>query len=109
MAGPKKVITIDAVGVYPLGEAQGGLVGTWNIQFVDASFSGSVRVVGRAVSSGVGAVPIGYKNRATEAVATAAITTDAFIQVDSAGTDVAIECTSYTSGEIVAYCVPRPG
>lgn len=109
MAGPKRTITIDATGVYPLGEAEGSRVSTWSIQIVDASFSGSVRVVGGAISSGVAAVPIGYKNRATEAVATAAITTDAFIQVDSAGTDVAIECTSYTSGELTAYCIPRPG
>ena len=109
MVGAVKTGTISAAGETDIGPAGGSRVSSWLIQFEDASFSGSVTVKGAAQDTAYTALAIGYKDMATSAVATAAITGNALILVDSSGCSIQLDCTSYTSGDLNYTCIPLVG
>ena len=108
MVGPIKTGSIGATGQTALGTAAGSRVCSWLIHF-DGTFTGSVTIRGAAVDTAYGAVALGYKDMSTSAVATAAITADAVVLVDSSGIDVQLDCTSYTSGALNYTAIPLVG
>lgn len=110
-AGPGKTFTVDATGQTNLGEAvPGGVVSSWAIEFISSSFSGSVTIRAKSsFSTQTTYQAKGYKDQTTDTVATAAITGNALVLVDSTGLDVQIDCASYTSGDLIVTATPHRG
>jgi hypothetical protein len=100
----KPPITINSADTYNFGDAGSGEVSTTMFHLVSSSFSGSITVKGRATGTSDTFAEIPYRAlHLNGAVADGtevdtAITDTSIIQVDSAGLDVALDCTSYTSG-----------
>lgn len=102
--------TIDAAGQTDIGDAAGGSVSRWAIQFtVPSAFSGSVTIKGRVRGSGNDPVAIAYVDFADGTTKTAAITGAALLLVDASGLDVELDCTAYTSGELQYDALPLIG
>lgn len=112
MVGPIKSGTISATGTVNLGEAAGSRVSSWLVHLDgDGSWSGSCQPVGKAAAREAGAlatVNLAYKNMATGAVATAALTGDSLILIDSAGTEVILSFTR-SAGNMTYVAVPVVG
>ena len=109
MVGPAKTGTISAAGETNLGPAAGSRVSSWLIQFDTAAFTGSVTIKAAAQDSINTALAVGYKDMETSAVATAAVTGNALVLVDSSGCDIQLDCTAYTSGDLNYTAIPLVG
>ena len=112
MVGPVITGSVGATGQFQLGEAAAGRVSSWLVQFQSASFSGSVTIKGKASANAASAYTLsalGYKDMATSAVATAAITGNALVLVDGSGLNVILDCTSFTSGSLGFVALPLVG
>ncbi len=113
---------INAADTYVIGDVSDGLVGTWAIHLVnDNSLSASITVKGRSRAIGQGAstpafVAIPYLplhlNGSVGTYGTgssAALTTTSYILVPATGGQIALDCTSFTSGSATVYCTPLVG
>ncbi len=110
MVGPTKSGSITATGQIHLGQAASGRVSSWAIEFISASFVGSVTIKAKGADSRDGTLQDkGYKNQVTEAAATAAITGDGLVLVDSSGLDTVLDCTAFTSGALGYVATPLLG
>lgn len=98
--------TINAQNTYITPGAHVYGVATKVVQLTSSSFVGSVTVKGRVAGSSATPVAIEYIKRYLNGVVadgskvSTAITTDSLIEVDSAGIDVVLDCTSFTSGSL---------
>lgn len=112
---PLFTASIGAANTYILRPAGHGVVSRWRISLVSSSFVGSLTVKARAAGSTdtFRAVPY-IKLHLNAAVGDAsqvstAITDSSLIEVDSTGMDVAVDCTSYTSGTMALDARPVLG
>lgn len=100
----KPPVTINSADTYNFGNAGSGEVSTTMFHLVSSSFSGSITVKGRAMDTENTFAEIPYRalhlNGAVSdgSEVDTAITDTSIIEVDSTGLDVALDCTSYTSG-----------
>lgn len=117
-SGPK--ITIKSADTFYLGNAGQTFVSTWAIMLVSSSFTGSVTVKSRiqgkeAADDSVAPVQVVYTARflngvaGTDALVSTAITTTSLIIVPATGQSIVLDCTSYTSGSLVAYTFAYEG
>jgi hypothetical protein len=100
---------IDATGQTLLAIPVSDRVCSYLIQFESASFSGSVTLKGALSGSGYTQTALAYKNMATGASATDAITGSGLVLVDASGCDVVLDCTSAASGELAFTAIPLVG
>jgi len=113
---------LNSADTYVLGDASDGLVGTFAVHFVDDNtFSGSVSVKARsrAISNGASTpaflaipyLPLNLNGSAGTygTGVTTAITTNSIILVPASGLEIALDCTSYTSGSATVYVTPVVG
>lgn len=98
--------TINSADNYIIGGDSTGQVSIVVIELTSSSFSGSITITGRIAGTTQTPVSIPYKKRWLNGAAgddtnvTTAITTTSLIEVDAAGLDIGISCTSYTSGSM---------
>lgn len=106
LAPPTFSATLGAADTLVLPAAASGVVGRWIVHVVSSSFSGSITVKGRLAGSGNTLVAIPYVGRylngavGSDASGTAAITDTSLVDIDATGLEVALVCTSYTSGSM---------
>lgn len=102
----KSPFTINAADTYIIGGDSTGQVSTLTIELTSVSFSGSLTVKARKAGTTQTPVAIPYKSRylngsvSTDGNLTTAITTTSLIEVDAAGLDVVVDCTSFVSGSM---------
>lgn len=101
--------TIDTATAYVLGNGDQTAVSRWVIQGVASGWTGSLTVKGRVFGSGAAYTAIGYINRATDAVATAAITASFLIEVNCSGLDIELDVTASSAGSVAYYAIPVLG
>lgn len=101
--------SITATGQVTLANPMVDRVCSYLIQFESSSFSGSLTIKGAAVGTNYTLTALGYKDMSTGLNATAAITGNKLVLVDSAGIDVTLDVTSYTSGTLRYTAVPMIG
>ncbi len=125
-AGPK--FSINAVGLYVLGDASDGVVSTFSLQLVDplSTFVGSLVVqarsrlpVARTGSISIGGVTvtgddvafktISYWDPALAIYTTAAITAATIITIPASGWEIGLNVTALTAGTLNAYLQPLQG
>lgn len=116
MSGPTRYGTISTVTQHPLGTGVGGRVSSLFVQFdfsASPASDHSISIVGRHQADGSGIwKPLGavaYKNLATGAIATAALTADAKILVEASGMDIFADITTMTTGSVSFTCIPLLG
>lgn len=117
MNGPTRYGTVTgSVTQTFLGSGVGGRVSSLFVQFDFSSSPAadhSISIVGRHQADGSGIwKPLGavaYKNFATGAVATAALTADSKILVDASGMDIYADVTTVTTGSVTFTCIPLLG
>jgi hypothetical protein len=86
--------------------ANGAGLSTRLVHLVSSSFSGSITVKGRARGTTVAYVAIPYKKRylngavGDDSFVSTAITDTSIIEINGAGLDLQLDCTSYTSGSM---------
>ena len=112
MVGPVKSGTITSTTPVVLGSAAGSRVSSWLIHFEETStITGAITIAGKAADRSAGAyttIALGYKDMNTSAVATATITGDALVLVDSSGVDVILE-TTVSAGTMSYTAIPLVG
>jgi hypothetical protein len=110
MAMPTQGV-IDEQGQWELPIPVSDRVASYLIQFESESFNGSVTIKGAALDTGEDFTPLAlaYKKMTTGLNATAAITGNALVLVDSAGVGISLACTSYVGGEMRFKAVPMIG
>lgn len=107
--------TIDGANTYVLRQASEGVVSRWIVHLVSSSFSGSITVKGRLAGTDNAFVAIPYKDRylngavGDDASVTTAITGTSVLDIDSTGLDVAIDCTTFTSGSMALTAMAAEG
>lgn len=116
MVGPVKSGEITATGDTLIGQASGRRVSSWLIHFSDnSSTTASITIRGKAADRSAGAygmVAMGYKDMATSAVDTSAITTASLpkaVLVDSAGMEIVLDTTAIAAGGVRYTAVPLLG
>lgn len=115
-AGPGRIGTIDAEGQTYLGSGVGSRVSSLKVQFESQSFTGEISIKGRAhrvegfdTESDRTLLALAYKDDSTGALATAAITGNKSILVDSSGMDVYADCTSLATNSMDFTAIPLLG
>lgn len=110
MVGAAKTGTISSTQMVSLGEAAGSRVSSWLVQLdADGSWNGSVQPVGRAASCQLTVTPnLAYRNMTTGDIATAALTGDSLVMVDSSGMEVSLDFT-VVAGSITYHAIPVVG
>jgi hypothetical protein len=112
--------TINATGLYILGDVDESFAATFELMLVSNSFSGSITVQAyskakAADDDGVTPVPISYVGSyvngsvGTDAFVSTAITGTSEILVPATGRRIVLDCTAYTSGSMTVYAVPIIG
>lgn len=111
----------EGVATYICSDVSDGLVGTYAIHFVSATFVGSVTIQGRSrliadTATTPAFLPIPYLALNTGGSvgtyatgANAAITGTGIIHVPASGLTIAIDATVVTSGTLTCYVVPVDG
>lgn len=111
----------EGVATYILSDVSDGLVGTYAVHFVSASFVGSVTVQGRSrliqdSADTPAFLPIPYLALNTAGTvgtyatgATAAIADTGIIHIPASGLTIALDATTVTSGSLTCYVVPVDG
>jgi hypothetical protein len=95
---------IDGANAYIIGGQKQGQATLLLIDLRSTAFSGSITVKARAAGSANTPVAIAYRKRylngavGDETFVSTAITTDSIIEVNAAGVDVVLDCTSFVSG-----------
>jgi len=111
--------TISATNTYELGDASGGVVGTFAVHIVANGFTGSITVkarsrVAEAQSDGITFQPIPYEklylNGAVGdgSLVSTAITGNSIILIPASGLEVALDAT-VTAGSVDVYVMPLEG
>lgn len=99
-------VTIDAANTFNFGSGGTGLQTKTVFHLASSSFSGSITVKSRPIGGSTFSA-ISYKlqsitdSSADAPLSTAAITDSCIIEVETKGSEVALDCTSYTSGSMV--------
>jgi hypothetical protein len=76
------------------------------VQAVFGTYDGSFTIEGAVHESGATKITMGYENRLTGAIASAAITADAIIVIPTSGLDVQIATAGRTTGTLTLYVIP---
>lgn len=106
VTNPPSGYVIAAADAHILGGDSTGQVSVVMIELTSSSFSGSITIKGRKAGTALTPVAIPYKSRflnnavGTEAYVSTAITNTSLIEVNAAGLDIVVDCTSRASGSM---------
>jgi hypothetical protein len=101
--------TITATGIVSLPNPMSDRVCSYLIQFESVAFNGSLTIKGAVIDQAYTGIALAYKNMNTGLNATAAITGNTLVLVDSAGINLILDVTSVVSGSLKYTAIPLIG